>query len=199
MTLSANPIALRALQIARAQVGKPYVWGATGPNSFDCSGLCVYSYRTAGYYLARLNDAGLAAAGARVAAAALLPGDLVRPHIGHIQMYAGGGRVVEAANAASPVREVAMWGFLDGTRIVAASSTPSVSRSRLLFLTSPYLTGNDVRSVQARTGAGVDGVFGPATRAAVLAFQRRHWPRWPAQWDGVVGQATARALGIGWV
>lgn len=76
---------------------------------------------------------------------------------------------------------------------------PPAARSRLLMLTWPYLSGTDVRSVQARVGAAVDGVYGPATRAAVVAFQYRYWPRWPAMWDGIVGPATARALGIAWV
>jgi len=199
MTLTANPIAVRALAIARAQIGKPYLWGGSGPDSFDCSGLCVYSYRTAGHYLPRYNDAGLAVAGVRVPQSALLPGDLVRPHVGHIQVYAGAGRIVEAANASSPVREVPMWGFLDGTRIMAAVVPAVVVHSRLLQLTAPYMVGADVRAVQARVGARVDGSFGPLTRAAVVAFQRRHWPSAPAQWDGIVGPLTCRALGIAWV
>jgi peptidoglycan hydrolase-like protein with peptidoglycan-binding domain len=198
MTLTPNPIAVRALAIARAQIGKPYVWGASGPSSFDCSGLVVYSYRTAGRYLARLNDAGLALAGVRITQAGLLPGDLVRPHVGHIQIYAGGGRIVEAANASVPVREVPMWGFLDGTRIMPAIP-PVVVHSRLLQLATPYMVGADVRAVQARVGALVDGSFGPATQAAVVAFQRRYWPHDASQWDGKVGPLTCRALGIAWV
>jgi peptidoglycan hydrolase-like protein with peptidoglycan-binding domain len=73
------------------------------------------------------------------------------------------------------------------------------TQSRLLFLANPWMTGADVRAVQARVGAVVDGVYGPGTRAAVIAFQRRHWPTAPAQWDGEVGPATTAALGLVWM
>lgn len=70
---------------------------------------------------------------------------------------------------------------------------------RLLLLATPWMTGVDVRAVQARVGAVQDGRFGPATKAAVIAFQRRHWPTAPAQWDGKVGPATTAALGLVWI
>lgn len=197
--LIASPVAVRALGIARAQVGKPYAWGGSGPGAFDCSGLVWFAYQNAGHSWARTNDVGQARAGARVSQSGLLPGDLVRPHVGHIQVYAGGGRVVEAPSTGVPVREVALWGFLDGTRIVAAVAPAPAAHSRILRLASPYMSGADVRTVQSRVAAVVDGLFGPATKAAVAAFQRRYWPRQPSQWDGVVGPLTARALGIGWV
>lgn len=71
--------------------------------------------------------------------------------------------------------------------------------ARLLRLVIPWMTGADVRAVQARVGAAPDGVFGPATKAAVIAFQRRHWPTVPGQWDGEVGPATTAALGLVWM
>ena len=46
-----------AIKTACAQVGKPYVWGATGPNSFDCSGLTQYAYKAAGIYLTHYTGA----------------------------------------------------------------------------------------------------------------------------------------------
>ena len=93
------------------------------------------------------------------------------------------------------------------TQILTAAPRPPAPKpapkpaahSRILRLASPYMTGADVRAVQARVGADRDSSFGPATRAAVVAFQRRYWPHWPAMWDGVVGPSTTRALGIGWV
>ena len=107
--MNPSPIAILALAIARQQIGKPYVWGASGPDSFDCSGLIWYAYQRAGYHWGRTNDVGQANAGAKVGASNLIIGDLVRPHVGHIQMYAGNGRVVEAPTTGIPVREVPMW------------------------------------------------------------------------------------------
>lgn len=180
-----NPIATRALAIARAQIGKPYLWGASGPNSYDCSGLMWYAYQHAGYSWGRTNDAGQAVAGTRIAKVNLLPGDLVRPHVGHIQMYAGNGRIVEAASRGTNVREVSMWGFLDGTRIV-----PAVNANAGLPMLWEGSTGGTVRALQTRLHILSDGIFGPITKGAVVAFQQQHGlvP------DGIVGPLTWAVL-----
>lgn len=159
--MTASPIALQALAIARAQIGKMYVWGASGPSNFDCSGLMWYAYENAGYNWPRTNDAGQAAAGVRVSQANLLPGDLVRPHVGHIQMYSGSGNIVEAPSTGYPVRERSMWGFMDGTRIVGAVADP---------------TGNTniVRSIQLAVHVDADGAFGPITAQAASAVIGRN-------------------------
>lgn len=181
----ANPVALRALAIARQQIGKPYLWGASGPNSFDCSGLLWYAYQRAGHSWVRTNDVGQALAGQRVTRVNLLPGDLVRPHIGHIQMYAGNGRIVEAPKRGINVREVPMWGFLDGTRVMPAiNPTP-------IYVTLRYGDqGTAVRTLQTRLGVLSDGDFGPLTRTAVINYQSKHGlvP------DGIVGTLTRASL-----
>ena len=79
------------------------MWGATGPDSFDCSGLVKWSYAQAGIALSRttydqINE------GAAIARADIRPGDLVFPHTGHVQLAIGHDLVVEAPYAGAPVR-----------------------------------------------------------------------------------------------
>ena len=110
----------KAIAFARAQLGKPYSWGATGPNAYDCSGLVQAAYRAAGVNLPRVTQAMILSgtAGARTD---LVPGDLVCPDIGHVQIYTNNGNVIEAPSAGKVVREVAMWGFMAARRVVAAT------------------------------------------------------------------------------
>jgi cell wall-associated NlpC family hydrolase len=94
----------RALDAARTKVGAPYVYGATGPNAFDCSGLVVWAYRQAGLSLPRTSQAQLGA-GRPVAYADLRPGDLISFNGGsHSALYAGNGQIIHASTAGTPVR-----------------------------------------------------------------------------------------------
>ncbi|MEV0536850.1 NlpC/P60 family protein [Kitasatospora sp. NPDC050463] len=88
--------ATAAVAFARAQIGKPYVWGATGPGSFDCSGLVMRAWRAGGVALPRTTW-GMAKAGRATTRGALVPGDLVITNGGgHVQLYIGDGKVVHA-------------------------------------------------------------------------------------------------------
>lgn len=84
------------------QVGKPYVWGGTGPRGYDCSGLGYMGYKQGGLYIPRATGAqqfaGTAVTGP------MLPGDAIFPHAGHVVWYLGGGRVVEAPHTGLNVR-----------------------------------------------------------------------------------------------
>jgi cell wall-associated NlpC family hydrolase len=103
--------AARAVAFARGQLGKPYVWGAAGPSSYDCSGLVMTAYRRAGVWLPRVSRAQWGA-GPRVGLGSLAPGDLVffatntgNPRtIHHVGMYIGGGAMVEAPYSGASVR-----------------------------------------------------------------------------------------------
>jgi cell wall-associated NlpC family hydrolase len=112
-----------AVAYARAQIGKPYVYGATGPNSFDCSGLVQAAYKAAGVSLPRTTYQQILV-GSPVGKTALTIGDLVFPDVGHVQIYSGNGNVIEAPHTGTNVREVAMWGFMTARRI---TSTGTVS------------------------------------------------------------------------
>ncbi len=95
-----------AVQTALSQIGKPYAWGASGPGSFDCSGLVTYAFRSAGITHLPRSSSAQAAATTRISRGDLRPGDLVFYHrpVSHVAIYIGGGRVVEAPNSGNNVR-----------------------------------------------------------------------------------------------
>lgn len=101
--LAANDRAALAVRAALSRLGRPYVWGATGPEEFDCSGLVQWSYARAGVHLDRttyqqIND------GIPVPRSQVRPGDLVFPHAGHVQLAIGNNLVVEAPYSGASVR-----------------------------------------------------------------------------------------------
>ncbi|MFD5267100.1 NlpC/P60 family protein [Streptomyces sp. NPDC058335] len=100
-----NSRAAAAVSYAYAKLGSPYVWGATGPNAFDCSGLVQAAYRSAGVSLPRTTYAQIDA-GRRVSRSELQPGDLVFFYSGitHVGIYIGGGKMIHAPNPSAPVR-----------------------------------------------------------------------------------------------
>ncbi|WP_327283049.1 MULTISPECIES: NlpC/P60 family protein [unclassified Streptomyces] len=97
--------AATAVMAARSAVGRPYVWGSTGPSAFDCSGLMVWSYRQAGVSLPRTSQAQRHA-GRQVPLSQAQPGDLVtyRSDASHVGMYVGNGQVVHAPYPGARVR-----------------------------------------------------------------------------------------------
>jgi len=97
--------AAMAVAAAERMVGAPYVWGATGPNAFDCSGLMLYAYQQAGVSLPRTSQEQLNA-GTHVPLDQARPGDLViyRGDASHVGMYVGGGQVVHAPYPGARVR-----------------------------------------------------------------------------------------------
>ncbi|NGN69330.1 NlpC/P60 family protein [Streptomyces sp. A7024] len=100
-----NARAARAVAFAYGALGKPYVWGATGPNAFDCSGLTQAAWRSAGVALPRTTYTQVNA-GTRVPRSGLAPGDLVFFYGGlsHVGMYIGGGQMIHAPRPGAPVR-----------------------------------------------------------------------------------------------
>lgn len=101
------PKASKGQQIADfalSKVGAPYVWGATGPSSFDCSGLTSWAHSQAGISIPRTSSAQ-ASAGTPVSLSNLQPGDVVSYYSGasHVAIYIGDGKVVNAINSGTPV------------------------------------------------------------------------------------------------
>lgn len=93
-----------AIAYALAQLGKPYVWGATGPNSYDCSGLMYAAYKSIGMEIPRSTYDMLGSRLTKVPKEQLAPGDLIFPESGHVQMYLGAGKIVEAPRPGLNVR-----------------------------------------------------------------------------------------------
>lgn len=98
-----DPRARAAVRAALTRLGCPYVWGATGPDRFDCSGLVKWAYAQAGVPLHRTTYEQIHD-GVPVARSQVRPGDLVFPHAGHVQLAIGGNMVVEAPYAGAAVR-----------------------------------------------------------------------------------------------
>ncbi|MFV2104578.1 NlpC/P60 family protein [Micromonospora sp. LOL_024] len=94
-----------AVTFACAQIGKPYSWGAEGPNAYDCSGLILAAWARAGVALPH-NAARQRQVTASVSRRALRPGDLVFYYrdLHHVGLYVGGGWVVHASRAGQPVK-----------------------------------------------------------------------------------------------
>lgn len=104
--------AQRAVQYALAQVGKPYVFGAAGPGSFDCSGLTMMAWQAGGVSLPH-SAADQYNYGHHVSRNQLTPGDLIffyQP-IGHVTIYIGNGLMVSAPTEGEPVMVVPLASF----------------------------------------------------------------------------------------
>lgn len=105
-----------ALQFAFAQIGKPYQFGATGPSSFDCSGLTQAAWRAAGVQLPRTTwtQWGWGAA-RRVPLNEIQPGDLLfSKGLGHMGMYAGNGKMIHAPQTGDVVKVSSLDGYWRG-------------------------------------------------------------------------------------
>jgi cell wall-associated NlpC family hydrolase len=97
--------AAEAIYWAEKQLGKPYVWAADGPDTFDCSGLMLFAYDRAGVHLTHYSGDQINQ-GQHVSRSNLKPGDLVffGSPIHHVGMYVGGGNFVEAPYTGTDVR-----------------------------------------------------------------------------------------------
>jgi peptidoglycan DL-endopeptidase CwlO len=106
-----NNTVATAIDFAEGQLGKPYQWGATGPDAFDCSGLVMMAYRAAGVYIPRTSQRQWLW-GPRVPASQVEPGDLVffagadgTPQApGHVGLVIGHDKMVEAYAVGFPIR-----------------------------------------------------------------------------------------------
>ncbi|MGY1741296.1 MULTISPECIES: C40 family peptidase [unclassified Blastococcus] len=110
-----------AIDTAMAQRGKPYVWAAAGPRSYDCSGLTQYAYRAAGISLPH-SSRMQSQMGQAVSRADLRPGDLVFFYspVSHVGIYIGNGQMVHAPTSGDVVKVASidsMGGYAGGRRI----------------------------------------------------------------------------------
>lgn len=116
--------AAEALAFARAQIGKPYVWGATGPDSYDCSGLTQAAWKAAYVSLPRVTYDQVNA-GTTVSLADARPGDLVffYDDISHVGLYIGDGMMIHAPKPGAYVREESI--YYDGTSAIHSVVRPA--------------------------------------------------------------------------
>ncbi len=113
-------IAMDALRMALTQQGKPYVWGATGPSTFDCSGLVQWAYRQIGVGLPRVSRQQ-AQVGTPVAPQDARPGDLMffNNPVSHVGIYVGNGQFLEAPQSGDVVKVSNVRSNLSGIRRIA--------------------------------------------------------------------------------
>ena len=128
---STSSIGEQAVALAKQQLGKPYVYGATGPNSFDCSGLFYYIFNRLGVNIARGSSSQYYNSGTFVSVDEMQPGDLVYlfdpkyDYSGgslpttHVLMYIGNNTVLHASTTSNTVRTDTLFGGYYGNYVVA--------------------------------------------------------------------------------
>ena len=102
---TANTVGAQALQAAISRLGYPYIWGAAGPTSFDCSGLMMWAYQQVGISLPHFTVSQYNS-GVHVSRNDLEPGDLIFffSNISHVGMYIGNGMMIDAPNFGEDVK-----------------------------------------------------------------------------------------------
>jgi cell wall-associated NlpC family hydrolase len=110
----------KAVAFAYAQLGKPYQWGATGPGSFDCSGLAQAAWSSAGVAIPRTTYEQWAAL-PHISTSALEPGDLLYfDGIGHVAIYVGNNQIIDAPQTGSDVQKIPLAGWYASSLVGAA-------------------------------------------------------------------------------
>jgi peptidoglycan DL-endopeptidase CwlO len=121
ITVSGDTVGVQALKWALTRIGDPYVWGAAGPDSFDCSGLVKWAYAQVGISLEHFTGDQWNE-GEHVSISQLEPGDLVffYADLGHVGMYIGNGLMVDAPTFGQDVQiQPVMWDVYEGAVQIA--------------------------------------------------------------------------------
>lgn len=122
INVTGDSIGVQALRWALTRRGDPYVWGAAGPDAFDCSGLVMWAYAHVGISLEHYTGDQWNE-GEHISRSELEPGDLVffYQDIGHVGLYVGDGLMVDAPTFGQPVQvQAVMWNvYVGAVRIVA--------------------------------------------------------------------------------
>ena len=131
---AARQVAATAIAFAKAQLGKPYQWGAAGPDAYDCSGLVYAAYAAAGIRLGRTTYQWQQD-GPVVPLSQIQPGDLLFSagsdgtpgNPGHVVMYLGGGQVIQAPQTGQDVQidPADLASVVVATRPAALAAKPS--------------------------------------------------------------------------
>jgi len=107
----------KLLSIAYSKLGAPYVWGATGPDVFDCSGFTQYVFRQVGISLSRTTYTQVKD-GVAVSYSDLRVGDLVFSNPGHVSIYIGNGQIIHSPQTGDVVKISNIWSFYAARRVM---------------------------------------------------------------------------------
>ena len=117
VTAASASLGVQVVEYAKQFLGRPYVWGGNGPNSFDCSGFTKYVYAHFGYTLNRTASAQLSN-GVSVSRSELQPGDLVffyngrvSTPVSHVGIYMGDGQFIHASTTSYRVQYDSIYGY----------------------------------------------------------------------------------------
>lgn len=104
-----------------SKIGDPYVFGAEGPNAFDCSGLMWAGYQSIGVTIPRTTAAMLISRQLQkvTSLANCLPGDIIFPYPGHCFGYIGGGQMIEAPHTGEYVHQAKVYKFWTARRVLS--------------------------------------------------------------------------------
>lgn len=162
-----------AIAYCKQQVGKPYVWGATGPDGYDCSGLIYAGFKYISVNIPRTTFAMLGSNKFNPVPGGqpnLQMGDFVFPDSGHVCLYLGSGQIIEAAHTGTNVRIRDIY-TPAGTKYLRLKDTPAIS-------------GGDGSPIPGGTGAQPGDPIGGAidavkSVASFLAFisDPKNWYR----------------------
>jgi peptidoglycan DL-endopeptidase CwlO len=138
-----NQAVATAISFAQQQLGKPYLWGGTGPDAYDCSGLVMMSYRAAGIDIPRTSEVQWKF-GPRIPESQAEPGDLVffagsdgtPTDPGHVGLVIGNGEMIEAYATGTPIR-IASYTDRDPVGFTRPWEDPSVPQSLVTGATAP--------------------------------------------------------------
>lgn len=206
---------LTLVKTAATKLGKPYVFGAEGPNAFDCSGLMQWAYAQHGIKLPRVTGDQVKV-GQAVAKGQWQPGDLIfsswdgKPH-SHVGMYAGDNRIIVAPSTGKNVQYTTLgptyMGKIDAVRRVPGvtgytgqpagngGSDPQGGGGLIPGLPDP---GDLVGAVRAGAGA-LGGIANSAAKAGALA-DKLMWLALPTTWTRIIAGVLGAAflfIGIG--
>ena len=142
-----NQAASTAIAFAEQQIGKPYLWGGTGPDAFDCSGLVMMAYRAGGINIPRVSEDQFKF-GPHLPESQAQPGDLVFfagadgtvTSPGHVGLVIGDGKMIEAFATGTPIR-IASYTDRDPVGFTRPWADSSVPRSAVTGVSPASSTG----------------------------------------------------------
>jgi peptidoglycan DL-endopeptidase CwlO len=151
---SATQLSQKAINYALAQIGKPYVWGAAGPDAFDCSGLVQQAWKAAGVNIPKFTQTQYEQGGQQIPLSQAQPGDLIFWGYGrnpqathHVALYLGNNEIVQAPQPGQTVERTKLF---DGGELLPIAVRPVPNSAAQVAVPSGPATG------------GVPGV-GPAS------------------------------------